>query len=160
MISIQEKLYIDAESFFDAIAHSVAYDISDASGKKTSIKQIKKGFSYTKVMKNKVKRKGKVSVKITKWNPPFSYSAEFTSFSGINTLSYEIETLEEGCIGVNYMEDFKGVTKSKDMNFKLVSVFYNRKAKKRALRLIRAIEKYAQETKGNIKPEGGKECLD
>lgn len=147
MVEVNERLYVDANYFFNSIAESVAYDISEATGKGVLPSQIKKGLKYSKEMQNKVKRKGDVKVKITKWNPPYSYSAEFTSFSGTNMLSYEIEELEPGVIGVTYIEDFAGTSKSKDLNFKLVNVFYKGKAKKRAVRLLRAIEKYAQEQK-------------
>ncbi|MEG0736235.1 MAG: hypothetical protein RR441_05165, partial [Longicatena sp.] len=50
-------------------------------------------------------------------------------------------------IGVTYKEDFMGTTKSKDLNFKLVNLFYKKKARKRAVKLLRAIEKYVQEEK-------------
>ena len=155
MVEVQEKLYVSAEDFFNCVAESVAYDIADITGKKTRVNQIHKGFTYTKVMKNKVKRKGNVKVTITKWNPPYEYSATFDSITGQNSLSYKVEDLEDGYIGVSYTEDFIGTTKGKDLNFKLVNVFYKRKAKKRAVRLLRAIEKYVQEEKG--KKESKKE---
>lgn len=157
MVEVSEKLYVDAKDFFDSIAQSVAYDISEATGKSVLPEHIKKGLKYTKEMKNKVKRKGNVKIKITKWNPPYSYSAEFGSINGTNTLSYEIKQIDPGVIGVNYMEDFIGTSKSKDLNFKLVSVFYKRKAKKRAIRLLRALEKYAQEQK--VKKEEAVELI-
>lgn len=148
MVEVNEKLYVSAEDFFNSIAESVAYDISESTGKKIRPKQIKKSYQYTKVMKNKVKRKGNVAVTITEWNPPFAYSADFKSFTGTNKLSYHIENLEGDYIGVTYMEDFVGASKTKDLNFKLVSVFYKKKAQKRAIRLLRAIEKYVQEENG------------
>lgn len=65
----------------------------------------------------------------------------------MNTLSYEIEDLADGRIGVTYSEDFKGRNRSSDWNFKLMNLFYKGRAKKRATRLLRAVEKYAQEEK-------------
>lgn len=65
MIQVQELLYIDAADFFKHIAESVAYDISEATGKKVRVKQLHKGFSYKKTMKNKVGRKGEVDINIT-----------------------------------------------------------------------------------------------
>lgn len=148
MVVVQEKLYVSAEDFFNCVAESVAYDIADITGKRTRVSQIHKGFTYTKVMKNKVKRKGDVKVTITEWNPPKEYSAIFDSVTGQNTLSYKVEDLEDGYIGVTYKEDFMGSTKGKDLNFKLVNLFYKKKATKRAVKLLRAIEKYVQEEKG------------
>lgn len=149
MVEVNEKLYISAEDFFDSIAESVAYDIGEATGKKVRAKQIKKGYSYVKQMKNKVGRKGNVRVHITDFERPQIYRAEFTSNNGVNIMSYTIAQLEDDHIGVTYIEDFKGASKSKQMNFKLMSVFYNRRAKKRAVKLLRAIEEYAQQYKKN-----------
>lgn len=148
MVKVQEKLYVDAQDFFSSVAESVAYDISDVTGKKTRVKQIHKNLTYTKVMKNKLRRKGDVKVTITKWDPPYTYEASFTSLQGVNTISYQVEELSDGYIGVTYQEDFHGTSSSKDLNFKLVNLFYKRKATKRAKTLLRAIEKYAQEEKG------------
>ena len=147
MIQVQELLYIDAADFFKHIAESVAYDISEATGKKVRVKQLHKGFSYKKTMKNKVGRKGEVDINITEWDPPHIYKAEFSSYGGVNTLSYEIEDLADGRIGVTYSEDFKGRNRSSDWNFKLMNLFYKGRAKKRATRPLRAVEKYAQEEK-------------
>lgn len=47
MIQVQELLYIDAADFFKHIAESVAYDISEATGKKVRVKQLHKGFSLS-----------------------------------------------------------------------------------------------------------------
>lgn len=148
MVEVKELLYIDAENFFKYIAESVAYDINEATGKNIRPKQIKKGFSYKKIMRNKVKRKGEVKVTITDYDIPHLYRAEFTSATGMNVISYAVEELEDGRIGVTYIEDYKGTSKSKDLNFKLMSLFYKRKAEKRATKLLRAIEQYAQQEKG------------
>lgn len=148
MVEVQEKLYVSAEDFFNCVAESVAYDISDITGKKTRVKQLHKGLTYTKVMKNKVKRKGNVSITLTEWNPPYVYEAVFESVTGKNYLSYRVEDLEDGYIGVTYKENFEGASSSKDLNFKFVNLFYKRKAKRRAVTMLRAIEKYVQEEKG------------
>lgn len=145
MVEVKEMLYADSSDFFKYIAESVAYDISEATGKKIRPKQIQKGYKYKKKMKNKVGRKGDVEVIITEFDAPLRYSAEFKSLTGTNYLSYTIEEFEKGRIGVTYMEDFKGITKSKDLNFKLMNVFYKGKAKRRATKMLRAIEEYAKE---------------
>lgn len=144
MVEVKEMLYIDAEDFFKYIAESVAYDIREATGKKMRINQLKKGFSYHKVMRNKAKRKGDVQVTITAFDTPHIYQAEFKSATGINVISYEIEELKKGQIGVTYKEDYKGISKSINLNFKLMSLFYSGRAKKRATKLLRSIEQYAQ----------------
>lgn len=141
MMEVNEKLYVKAEDLFDQMAGSVAYDISNSTGKKVRAKNIKKGYTYTKRLKNKLGRKGEVKVTITEFEAPKKYAAEFESVNGINTLSYEITDLGDS-IGVTYKEDFVGATKLKSLNNKMMTFFYNRGSKKKARRLLRAMEQY------------------
>lgn len=53
MIKVEEKLYVNADVFFEKIAESVAYDVTASTGKKVRPKQIHKGYSYMKEMKTK-----------------------------------------------------------------------------------------------------------
>ena len=48
MIQVQELLYIDAADFFKHIAESVAYDISEATGKRYVSNSFIKGFLIRK----------------------------------------------------------------------------------------------------------------
>lgn len=147
MIKVQEKLYVNADDFFEKIAESVAYDITASTGKKVRPKQISKGYSYTKKMQNKMKRAGSVKVTITDFEAPVIYKATFDSTQGINTISYEIEQLDEDHIGVTYTEDFQGASGAKSLNFKFMSFFYNRGAKKKATKLLRNMEAFIQNEK-------------
>lgn len=140
-MEISEKLYVSADAFFDQLAQSVAYDISNTTGKKVRAKQISKGYSYSKKLKNKMGRKGDVKVTITDFEAPRIYAVEFESVQGTNFMSYQIEDLGD-CIGVTYSEDFTGKTSAKNLNYKLMSFFYNRGSKKKARRLLRAMEKF------------------
>lgn len=149
MVEVKEKLYIDAKRFFKSITESVAYDIRESTGKNMRSNQIHKGFSYKKVMRNKLKRKGDVRITILEYDPPHVYRAEFVSAMGVNTVSYEVEELEDGRIGVIYKEAYHSDVKANNLNFKLVSFLYKRKAEKKAIRLLRAIETYAQEEQKN-----------
>lgn len=140
-MEVSEKLYVTAEEFWNTLEVSLAYDITQATGKNVRPKQIKKGYSYTKNLKNKMKRQGSVKVTITEYEEPKKYAAKFESGQGINYISYEIEQLDEEHIGVTYSEGFDGASGTKKVNFKVMSFFYNRGAKKKAIRLLRAIEK-------------------
>jgi len=42
------------------------------------------------------------------------------------------------------MEDFSGASGAKSVNFKIMSFFYNRGAKKKAVKLLRNMESYIQ----------------
>lgn len=144
-MQVQEKLYVSADEFFQKLGDSVAYDITNSTGKKIRAKQITKGYSYTKTLKGKVSRKGSVKVTIAEFEAPVKYVAEFQSSQGVNYVSYVIEQLDDEHIGVTYSEDFKGASAMKSANFKVMSFFYNRGAKKKATRLLRSIEAYIVE---------------
>lgn len=150
-MEVCEKLYVKAEDFWATLETSLAYDITQATGKNVRPKQIKKGYSYTKTLKNKTGRKGSVKVTITDFEQPVKYAAKFESRNGVNYITYAIEQLDADHIGVTYREDFEGATGTKAVNFKIMSLFYNRGAKKKATRLLRAIEKNIQEQKKEIK---------
>lgn len=143
-MEINEKLYVKAEDFFEQLADSIAYDITNSTGKKVRPKAITKGYSYTKKMKNKMGKNGEVKVTITDFEAPKIYAAKFESVQGINYLSYAIESFPDS-IGVTYSEGFEGKTTSKSLNYKLMSFFYNRKSKKKASKLLRAMEHYIKE---------------
>lgn len=156
MVEVNELLHVSAEDFFAQIAKSVAYDAQESTGKKVRPSHLRKGFSYTKKMKNKTGKKGEVLVTITEYKVPVCYKAKFESFSGINTISYEIEALEDG-IGVSYKEDFSSDSKATNLNGKLVGALYKNRAKKKAVKLLRSIENYIQEQEDVSKQTEGEE---
>ena len=141
MIEVKERLYVQPEDFFEKIQESIVYDIEKSVGKK--IKPYK-GYKYTKEMKSKLGKKGKVEILITEFNSPIIYSASFKSFQGINKISYLIKKVEDYCIDVTYTETFEGENKTKTLNFKFINFFYKNKAKKRAHNMLKAIEAYLQ----------------
>lgn len=154
-MEVNEKLYVKADEFFAQMKESIAYDISNSTGKKVRAKQISKGYTYTKKLKNKMGRKGEVKVTITDFEEPRIYAAKFESIQGTNFLSYEIEDLGDS-IGVTYKEDFKGASTLKNVNYKVMSFFYKRGSKKKAERLLRAMEKFINDQKANIEETGEK----
>lgn len=143
-MEINEKLYVKAEDFFEQLAESIAYDITTSTGKKVRPKAISKGYSYSKKMKNKMGKNGEVKVTITDFEAPKIYAAKFESVQGTNYLSYSIENFGDS-IGVTYSEGFDGKTASKSLNYKLMSFFYNRKSRKKASKLMRAMEHFIKE---------------
>lgn len=159
-MEVSEKLYVTAEEFWNTLENSLAYDITQATGKNVRPKQIKKGYSYTKTLKNKVSRKGGVKITITDFDQPKKYAAQFESAQGVNTISYEIEQLDDEHIGVTYREGFDGASGAKSANFKFMSFFYNRGAKKKATRLLRAIEKSILDQKANGNKDASQEQIE
>lgn len=159
-MEVCEKLYVGASEFWEVLQSSLAYDITQATGKNVRPKQVKKGYSYTKTLKNKTGRKGTVKVTITEFEEPVKYEAKFESTQGVNYIAYEIEQLDADHIGVTYREDFDGASGTKAVNFKIMSFFYNRGAKKKATKLLRAIEKsILDQKKENEKIENKEEAI-
>ena len=150
MVEVNEKLYVSAEAFFTQLAESVAYDVCEATGKKIRPKQLHKGYSYHKKLKNKVGRKGDVKVVITEFSIPTAYCAEFHSYGGVNKLGYHIEKIDTDYIGVTYTEDFIGNTKMANMNFRIMNAIYKNRAKKKARRMLRAMETYIKENGNKV----------
>lgn len=153
-MQVNEMLYVDAETFFDQLAREVIYDINVSTNKNLREKQIKKGYSYTKKMKNKIGRQGEVKVTITEFERPRIYSAKFDSATGTNFMSFEIEQLEDpNTIGVTYTEEFNGANKSKALNFKTTMMIYKKKSEKNARKRLRKMEKYLKDQKEQAKIE-------
>lgn len=150
MVEVNEKLYVSAEAFFTQLAESIAYDVCEATGKKIRPKQLHKGYSYHKKLKNKVGRKGDVKVVITEFSIPTAYCAEFHSYGGVNKLGYHIEKIDTDYIGVTYTEDFIGNTKMSNMNFRIMNAIYKKRAKKKAIRMLRAMETYIKENGNKV----------
>lgn len=147
-MEINQKLQVSAPDFFEALAGSVAYDISQAVGKKVNPDQIYSGYRYTKKMKNKVKQEGDVQVKIKQFTAPVCYEAAFKSAQGTNFISYQIEDLQDGTIRVRYSEGFEGESSVKSLNYKITSALYSHIAKKRMTKMLKSMEQYIQNKKG------------
>lgn len=145
-MQINECLHVGADAFFDQITKEVIYDIHTSTNKTVREKQIKKGYSYMKKMKNKIGRSGEVKVTITDFERPHIYAAKFESATGTNFMSYEIEQLDDpATIGVTYTEDFEGMNTSKSLNHKVTMFFYRRKSEKNAKKRLRKMEAYLKQ---------------
>lgn len=144
-MEVNQKLKVGATEFFDALAASIAYDVSQAVGKKVSPSQLYPGYRYKKKMKNKVRQEGDVDVVIKQFQSPTAYEARFQSAQGTNFITYRIEDNKDGSITVHYAEGFEGGSASKSLNYKLISWIYLRGAKKRITRMLTAMETYIKE---------------
>lgn len=145
MITVKETLGVSAEAFFQQILKSAAYDVELATNKKVTEQQLYKGYQYTKKMKAKMGNTGDVKVKITELDASRCYSAEFTSASGKNMISYSIEPLGKEKIAVTYTEDFAGKSKSQNLNYKVIGALYKRGARKKTARKLHDIESYLKQ---------------
>lgn len=142
---VKEHLNVSAEDFFDRIVDSVAYDASQAKGVTVASTRIRGGYSYEKVMSNKLGKPCKTKVRVTKLDYPCSYEASFSSAQGTNTVAYAVEPSEGTGIDVTYEEGFAGTSTTNDLNFKLTNLFYQHHARTRARRLLRQVEGFIQD---------------
>ncbi|MDR1550654.1 MAG: DUF3284 domain-containing protein [Hungatella sp.] len=141
-MEVNQRLNVEAKEFFDALASSVAYDISQATGKKVNPDQIYSGFRYEKKMKNKIGRENHVDVVIRQFVFPSCYEAKFRTSQGTNFIFYEIQDSRDGNIVVHYREGFEGESTSNSLNYKLVSWFYQKASKKRISRMLTSMENF------------------
>lgn len=139
---VNEHLGVSAESFFTRIVDSVAYDASQAKGRTVDPSRIRAGYSYDKVMSNKLGKPCKTKVRITTLDYPRTYAASFVSAQGTNTVSYTVQPEGEGGVHVTYEEGFAGTSTSSDLNYKLVGFLYQHRARVRARRLLRQVERF------------------
>lgn len=142
MIEVKETLQVSAQDFFDQLLKSAAFDIRMSTGNNVNEKQIYSGYKYTKKMKTKLGRTGDVKVTITELKAPEQYAVKFESAAGKNMVVYSLESLGDNKVQVTYKEGFEGDTKSQDLNYKLISILYKRKAKKKTARKLHDIEAY------------------
>ena len=144
-MEVNQTLNVEAKEFFDTLAASVAYDVSQAQGKTVEPGQIYSGLCYKKKMKNKLGQESGVEVVIKQFVPPACYEAEFRSSQGTTAILYRIEAGGDGNIMVHYTEGFEGKHGSNSANYKIVSWFYARSAKKRISRMLSSMEGFIKE---------------
>ncbi len=146
-MEVSQKLNVEATEFFHALASSVAYDISQATGEKVDPDQIYSGYSYKKRIKNKMGQESHVDVVIKQFVSPTCYEADFCSSQGTNVIFYEIQDSKDGNIVVHYRERFKGDSTSGSLNYKIVSWLYQRSSKKRISRMLLSMESFIRTKK-------------
>lgn len=138
------ELNVGAGEFFGALAQSAAYDISQAAGQEIKPENIYPGFRYKKRMKNQLGQQGDVDVIVREFLPPSRYSVSFRTGQGLTTVCYEIEAKDEEHILVHYKEEYDSKSKLQNLNYRLVSHLYNRKAERRMRRTLDAVGDYAK----------------
>ena len=138
---VVQHLDVSANSLFERLVASIAYDASEAKGVEVDPSRIRKGYKYTKTLGKKTKGEDEVKVKITEFEPPYKYSCEFKSGSGTNYISYNITEVDSG-VEVEYTEDMDTNQTLGDANYKLMSFLYSRRAKKQIKKMFKDMEQY------------------
>ena len=139
---VQMRLNVTADELFDVLLNSIHHDIEQAKAKKVPIFKIKTGYTYTKILKNKIGQKTKATATITKLEKPTSYEITFKSGRGVNTVAYELKTLDEDVLEVTYSENYEAKTSWQAINNTLMSKIFTRPASRKAKALIGMMEAY------------------
>ena len=147
-IEVLLNLKVSSEEFFDFLIKSIVLDVNENSKKEVSEKDIVRGFYYTKNMQNKVGKEARVKILIRELELNKKYTAVFISDHGENIISYQVEELDDGSIDVAYSEEYIAEDKMSKWNFNIVNVFYKRRAKKKAIKLVKNIEAYIISNRG------------
>lgn len=150
MVEVNEILNVSAKDFFDAITESVVYDACQATGKNIRKSQLKKGFSYSKKIKNSFGKKEDSKVVIQEFEAPLIYKVKFEGSTGYDVMTYKIESLEDEKISVAYSEDFISEFKMEGKSSKMMEKLNNKRAQKRAKKLLKSIEAYIQNKQEEI----------
>lgn len=148
-MKVIQKLNVGAKDFFDALAASVAFDITQATGNTVNPHQLYSGLCYQKKLKNKIGQETSVDVVIRQFVSPRCYEAGFCTAHGTNVIIYEIEDSKDGNIMVHYREEFEGESSTYSLNHKIVSWFYQKKAKKRISRMLSSMASFIREQAAN-----------
>ena len=128
------------------VSQMVMQDIQEATNKTVSAKDVKPGYSYTKKLKGRNGREGRVKTTIRALESG-KYHVTFKSAQGVNHLEYTYEPTEDGRVGITYSEEYEGSSNSKNLNFKLMSFLYKRSNQKRAKQVLANIEALIQENR-------------
>lgn len=145
-MEITRTMDVSMEEMNTFIKNMVLQDILHATGKKVKESDIGAGYKYRKKLKGRSGKEGNVSTRIDELKEG-CYRASFESAQGINYLSYQYEMSEDGKLNLCYKEDYTAQSKSKELNFQLMSFLYKRSNRKRMKLMLEHIEHLIQENR-------------
>lgn len=143
-MEIKRIVHGDINAYFKVLEASLLSDYNNAVQEENSSDVLKSGLTYQKTLRNRFGNEGKVTVLIDRFEPNH-YSASFRSAQGINQLSYDLEPINDNEFEVIYKEDFISESKSKNLNYSIMSKLYNRSSKKKMNLMLDAIERMIHE---------------
>lgn len=143
-MEIKRIVHGNIDAYFKVLEASLLNDYNEAVQEEHSSDVLKSGLTYKKTLRNRFGNEGKVTVLIDRYEQNH-YAASFKSAQGINQLSYDLEPIDENQFEVTYKEDFFSESKSKNLNYSLMSKLYNRSSKKKMNLMLDAIERMIHE---------------
>ena len=151
-MELKVNMDVSADEFFNVLAESIIYDIKESTNKTITRDKIRKGYSYTKTLKTRLGKDGKVKVTIKDFDDS-KYVASFLSSQGENIVSYEVEELDDKSLNVKYTEAFIGDSKMKSANFSIMSFLFKRGNKKRGYKSLNQIENVIISRRGSVESD-------
>lgn len=136
---VKKQLNVTLDEFYEFIQEMILQDIKEATGKTVEIHDIHQGYKYKKQLTGRTGQVGHVKTEIKDFTRN-SYSAIFRSAQGFNTISYTYQPTSDSAIELTYEEEFLSDSTLMNLNFKLMSFFFNRSNKKRIDMMLNQIE--------------------
>ena len=131
----------DINACYMLFMDSLLADVRQNSSKKVSIKDLKPGYKYDKVLANKLGSSGEVLATVLNLEKPRLYEISFLSKQGETILKYELTPINDEHFDITYSEEFVGNGFFNKINYKFMSLFYNKKNIKKAHMVLDHLEK-------------------
>lgn len=137
-----DTLKCSVEEVWKALETSLMYEMEEATSKKLVSSDLKAGISYQKKMN--ASRGGAIhtEVLIKEFEKNKKYTAQFTTYEGVNTLSYSLEKVSDTECLVTYEENYSANKKLNGWNAKLVSIVLGFSHKNKVKKIFKNIENY------------------
>lgn len=135
------KINASCEEVFDIIVESLLFDINNSTGKNVRRTAIKKGFAYTKKVKQG-KKESAYHYKFVEFEENVHYLMKVESVNGITSMEMKLEKMEDGATDIAYAEDFTPhvPANEKSFTYRISNNMYQKKTKKKAMKMFSQIE--------------------
>lgn len=143
-MEVNRVLDVTMEEMDAFISQMVVKDIEEATSKTVDEKDIRPGYSYTKKLTGRNGVDGRVKTTIRELSSG-KYHVTFKSKQGINHLCYSYEPVDDEKIDLTYSEDYDADSKSKKVNYSIMTFLYNHSSKKRINKVLSNIEYWIHE---------------
>ncbi len=143
-MKVKRKLKVTNEEFYNTLYDSLKAEVELVV--KKPVPKLYSGYKYEKELLTYAKNKRLVKVEITELVENQKYSANFTSGSDVNTVSFTITPEELGCI-VEYEEDFDNSSGLRRTNFSIMNFILTPYNKRRFKKKLKAMENFIIENR-------------
>ena len=141
---VVKTLQVSAEALFGVIAASAAAD-AEAAGVKSAAEKLREGYRYKKQVPNRRRGTDTAHVTIERFERARAYRSRLESPQGTYVFSYELVPQGAGEVEVTYEEEVGQAAGYTGVDGWFGRKLYDRKAKKRALQMLSAMEGYVAE---------------